>query len=293
MDVAVLRSVLVLALGVLTARVAHADPEPIRIAYSAPAGCPSEAEVIARLEAQAEIRPVSDASARSFAFSIATGQVGDGFRGELAVTGGGTPAARVVTGGTCRETVAALVLVAALAVEERAPARPAEHAAVPWQLAFGAGFARYDGMTPSALYGVPLSLAASHGRAELRVAFDATTSDAGAMATFHWLAGRIEACPYVPRIGRFELAPCAGLQAGAVTSRGTAVGQASSDTRPWLAPELAGHVALRIGRVAVEVEATAAAPIVRDRYYIAPSTTVYQVPRVAFGVGAGLAVQLW
>jgi hypothetical protein len=283
----VLRS---LVLVIAAVRVAAADPEPIRVEYTAPEGCP--ADVIPRLVARAAVVPGDAPDARRFALRVTAGD--GGFRGELTVGGEGT---REVTGATCEETVAALVLVAALAVEERAAAPPPppppplpRAPTARWTWSFGAGVARYEGMTPTPIFGVPIHLAASRGRLRLRVTFDATGDDQLAMSTFRWTAGRIDACPYAIAAGSIELAPCAGLQAGALTGRGTSVAQASSATRPWLAPELAARAALRIGPAAVEVEGTAAAPLVRDRYYIAPSTTVHQVPAVAFGVGADIAV---
>src|SRR6267142_893051 len=113
------------------------------------------------------------------------------------------PATRDVTAATCGEVVTALVLVAALAIEERAPeatlaltppAAPPRHdpGDTRWRLALGAGVARYVGMTPSARLGVPIHVAASHGHQQLRATFDTTTSDDIAMASFRWTAGRIE-----------------------------------------------------------------------------------------------------
>ncbi len=267
------RLVLTLALALATTRVAAAD-----IHYVAPAGCPTEADVASQLEAL-----------RGSELALTIEPDATGFRGALTVPEG----TREVTGATCDETVAALVLVALLAVEQRAAPRPAPPPRVVeprWRWWVGAGVARYEGMTPTPIVGVPLHLAASRGRAQLRLTFDATGSDQLAMTTFRWTAGRIEAC-YAVATGRLELAPCGGVQAGVLTGSGTNVDQAASDTRPWVAPELAARAALRIGPAALEVEATAAAPLVRDRYYIAPSTTVHQVPAVAFGVGTDLAMR--
>jgi hypothetical protein len=277
-----------LALGVSS--VATAAPEPIRVEYRAPATCPGEAEVVGRLVAKAAVTRVDAREARVFALSVERDH--DGFRGRLDVRGSdGIAAGREVNGATCDEAIAALVLVAALAAEDRAPAPAASRATAGWRFAFGAGFARYEGMTPEAIYGVPIHLAARRDKTELRATFDATGSDQLAMTSFRWTAGRAEVCRYVAAIGPLEAAPCAGFEAGALSGRGTNVGQASDDTRPWFAPELTGRVALRIGRAAVELEGTAEAPVVRDRYYIAPATTVHQVPALAFGLGASLGVQ--
>lgn len=284
---------------VVVARVAAADPEPIRLAYDAPAGCPAEADVVARLADHASMRRVSAGAAREFSLAIAHDEAG--FRGVLAVHDGAAPAAtRDVAAASCDEVVSALVLVAALAIEERAPsvvepAPPPEprHAATetPWRLAVGAGVARYSGMTPSALFGVPIYVAASHGRQQLRATFDTTASDDVAMASFRWTAGRIEGCPIAWQLGAFSAAPCAGVQLGALRGSGATAMGATTGTRPWIAPELVGRLAVRFGRAALELEGTAAAPLVRDRYYLAPSTTIHQVPALAYGVATSVAIE--
>src|SRR5882724_10437699 len=104
------------------ARVAAAEPEPIRITYAAPAGCPGEAEVVARLDTRASATRVPDGAHGTRTFALTIARDADGFRGSIAVddTAGGTPAAREVMAATCDEVVGALVLVAALAVQERA-----------------------------------------------------------------------------------------------------------------------------------------------------------------------------
>lgn len=282
------------------ARVAAADPEPVRITYDAPAGCPAESDAIARLTERAAVTRVDRGAVRTFALAITS--EGDGFHGELSVqSGDGPPAVREVTAASCEDAVTALVLVAALAVEERAPVpapapvapppRPAPvRIATPWRLAAGAGVAMYTGMTPSARFGVPLYVDARHGHLELRATFDTTTSDDLGTASFRWTEGRIEGCPYAWAIGRVDLAPCAGVQIGALSGTGTMVQQASSTTRPWLAPELAGRVGVRLGRFELEAEGTAGLPVVRDHYYFGPMTTVHDVSRVTFSVASSVSV---
>jgi hypothetical protein len=292
-----LRRSLVVAVAAGAARAAHADPEPIRFSYAAPSDCPSEADVIARLAERAHVQRVEPGGAPSRMFAIEIAKDPAGYRGALSVDG----SARDVTAATCDEVVGALVLVAALAVQERAPAPraiappapppPAPVIAPRWRFAAGAGVARYSGMTPSARVGVPVYVDARRGASELRATFDATASDDGAIATFRWTAGRIEGCPYALTLGRVDLAPCAGVQVGALSGKGTAVDQAASDTRLWLAPEAVGRVRLHVGPAAAEVEAAAAAPLERDRYYFAPANTVHQVPSVVFEIGASVAIE--
>jgi hypothetical protein len=288
---------LVLAM-VVAARVAAADPEPIRITYDAPAECPAESDAIARLNERAPVTRVASGPVRTFALAIT--RDAEGFHGELAVhRGDDAPAVRDVTAASCDDAVTALVLVAALAIEERTPAPaivappppPAPvHTATPWRFAAGAGVALYTGMTPSARLGVPLYLDARRGHLELRATFDTTTSDDLQTASFRWTEGRVEGCPYAWTLGRIDLAPCAGVQIGALTGTGMMLTQASSTTRPWLAPEAAGRIGVRLGRFELEAEGTAALPLVRDLYYIGPMTTVHQVPVLTYGVATSIAI---
>lgn len=279
--------------AVVAGAVRAASAEPVRITYAAPAGCPDEADVVARLADKANARRADRGPARVFAIAIARDDAG--FHGTIAIDG----VAREVAAGTCEEVVDALVIVAALAVEERAPAVPPPVVIAPaphreperWYLVAGAGVARYAGMTPSARLGVPVYVAARHGHSELRATFDATTRDDLAMASFRWTAGRLEGCPYVATAGAVDVAPCAGVQLGVLEGEGTAIAEAGSDTRPWIAPDAALRIRARAGRAAVELEGTLAVPVVRDRYYIAPANTIHEVPWLAYGLGASLAFE--
>jgi hypothetical protein len=291
----------------LAAGVAGADPEPIRITYAAPPECPGEAEVVAELGQHARIARVDTADARTFALAIVRDDAG--FHGELVVQhADDAPAKREVSAASCDEVVTALVIVAALAVEER-PVPPPRAVQVrapssgqpparrnfetPWRVALGAGVARYSGITPSVRFGVPIFLAVSHGHQQVRATFDTTTSDDLAVASFRWVAGRIDGCPYVWSSGRFAAAPCAGIQLGALTGKGTTlVDHAAGDTRPWIAPEMVARVAVRLGRAQIEVEGTLAAPIERDHYYIGSMTTVHRVAALTEGVATSVAIQI-
>jgi len=285
---AVVRATIVLAL--IGVRVAAAGPEPIQVEYAAPAGCPSEAEVVTRLHERANVARVEVAGARRFAFAITSDGVA--YRGELTIDADGELTTREVTAATCDEVAGALVVVAALALQQQIPvARAVPVSPARWRFAAGAGVARYAGVTPSARIGVPIYLATGHGHQALRATFDLTTTDDAPMASFQWLAGRIEACPYVWRFGRLAAAPCAGLQLGALRGKGTVAFEAMSETRPWVAPEAVGRIGIRLSGFELELEGAIAAPLVRDRYYIAPSTTIYQVPAIAYGVATTLGIE--
>ncbi len=100
-------------------------PEPIRVAFRAPEGCPDEAaftgEITARTAKARAARPGE--AARTF--TVALEVSGKGARGTLAIEDPhGESAAREVSGDTCAEVVSALALIAALAIDPKASTAP-------------------------------------------------------------------------------------------------------------------------------------------------------------------------
>src|SRR4051812_6825677 len=96
---------------------ATAEPETVAIHYAAPAGCPAEAEVIARLAEHAPVTRVEAGNVRVFDLAITVAD--EGFHGALSVREpAGAATMREVSAPTCDDVVTALVLVAALAIED-------------------------------------------------------------------------------------------------------------------------------------------------------------------------------
>ncbi|MDX2091774.1 MAG: hypothetical protein SFX73_28190 [Kofleriaceae bacterium] len=165
---------------------------------------------------------------------------------------------REVDGETCKETVAALVVVVALAIEASAsepppapdpalvpppvpaPVRAAASARIApherW-FAVGTELARYQGLAPDALFGVPVF--ATFGRAQgprVRVAFARTEQrsapvSAGSSA-FRWTGGRLDGSPLRFVRGRFVVSPALGVAVGVLDGRGTEVEMPGGGARP-------------------------------------------------------------
>jgi len=282
---------------------AETAPEQIQLVYAAPTGCPDAEAFFAGIHARANaVR--ADHGERTFHVTITTDE-DTTVRGRLVVEGSDGSTTREVYGATCAETVSALALVAALAIEERATRdapRPGPRPVVaparePWHVAAGAGIGLYSGVAPTAAYGVPVFVAANHRHARFRIGFARTERVDAVVATgttdFRWTIGRVQACPFAFAIDRFEAAPCAGFEAGILDGRGTQVAMPASDTRPWLAPEAVLRLGVHLGPAALELEGLVGVPLVRDRFFIAPSTTVHQVPALTTGASASLAIDLW
>ncbi len=295
-----------LALATAVVRVSTAaaepagDPEPIQLAYSAPDGCPDDGAFFAQLQHRARALRVTEPNARAFRVEITAD--GDGFHGRLEVGSiDGDTTARDVHGATCVETVTALALVSALAIEERAAVvrttKSEARQVGPLHVALGTGVEVDGRIAPADIYsfGAFASLRRSAGW-QLRLGFARSVRSDVAMpegdASFRWTIGTLDACPLSFTIGRWSAAPCAGFQGGVLTAIGSNVGMASSVDRPWFAPEATLRLRVAIGRFAVELAGMVAAPLIRDRFYIAPSTTVDHVPAVTAGAQLALSVDL-
>jgi hypothetical protein len=263
------------------------------------------------------VRVAAD-GARRFEITIAT--TAGGAHGSLAVHTAAGTTVREVDGQTCDETMSALVVVAALAIVAGtepppvvappvvappvvAPAR--RGAAVrktapprPRRIAVGSGLALYRGVAPAPVFGVPVFAAFGRDRgSRLRVGFARSEQHQQVMpagsTTFRWTTGRIDLSPVIVTRGRFDVAPAIGLELGALDGRGAQVAMPTGGLRPWVAPDLAVRFRVHADRFALELEGSLAVPVVRDRFFIGPGTTVHEVPRVTTAVGLTLAVGLW
>jgi hypothetical protein len=287
-------------------------PERIRLVYHAPAGCPDDDAFFAGIEARARVIRVDTAAERTFSVSIIE-DARHVRRGSLRVTtAAGIATTQEVPGETCDEIATALELVAALAVEERIvapasaaqdPERPSLPAAEPeparrqWTLDGGVGVTRYSGITPDALFGGSVfgTMGWKHGpqlRIEVARTIRKEIVTSGESTDFQWTTGLFDACTPAMPLSLFDVTPCAGLQAGMLEAHGHQVMMPIGGARPWLAPEAAVRLRVRLHAVALELDAAAAAPLVRDRFFVAPSTTVYRVPAVVTGIGFSLVMNL-
>ena len=107
-------------------------------------------------------------------------------------------------------------------------------------------------------------------------ALDAQPGD----ATLVWTVGRAEVCPVRwPSRGALELRPCLAGDFGVVSASTTGVPNAQPHTPFW---GVLGALALAewepVAPLFVEAELFLATPLERDRFFVAPSPTVYQAP---------------
>jgi hypothetical protein len=303
-----------------------APPIAISLDYSAPDGCPDANSF--RQQVQARTKRVSFAEPGALAWSIKVAETSGGSRGTLRVTREKpSKLERSVKASSCAQVVDALALVAALSVDPDAslgprekpkPAAPssapppapsapktraqrgARADATATKLVLGLTLTGRSGIAPQLAwaprpfvglnfrsrggYTWGLSLSASQARGS-------ATVDLG-QADFTWSLGRLELFPVRASFGNWRLEPALFIEAGQLRARGVAVAPAAEVRRPALLAGALGRVSLlAFELLELEVEGGPIAPIVRDRFYLFESTTVFRVPPITGYIGAGVGVE--
>ncbi|MBX3196646.1 MAG: hypothetical protein KF850_41670 [Labilithrix sp.] len=297
--------------------------------YRAPAGCPSSADVAARIDADAP----DGRAAR-----IDIHPVKRGYRGELIVGEGEHQLARSIEARTCGAVVEALTLVVALdgsaeaaptaaaAVTEPASASvppaaaAAERATTPAapvrprsRVEIGFGIARSmtsfnsrnisSGWTPSLQIGAPSGV---FGAWWLRPFARASLLYTGLMLSsgtqrglgheLDLIGGGFDGCLAAPLGGDWlRLSACSRTEVGSLAASidGTS---ASSKSRSWMTTGSVGRarvVVLRRGEMRVVLEATGGvlAPVIRDRFHFEGNDTIV-ASRVLWTAGLGAGLEL-
>lgn len=311
----------------LVASPARAEPQPYELSYAAPAGCPTEREVVA--EVRANVHDAASGDGARIALTIV--QNGTELTGELvALDRSGKEGRRTIHGPTCSEVSQALAFLAALAIElggrvepdpaaepaAASPPAPPPRAPKPapastqvspppprstWRFSGVLGAGLRGGLAPSVRPSaeVGLELADTLARV-LAPAVRATAvgsvsriSHSAGTAELSLLAGRLEGCPV--RFGSQVVAvrPCLGVELGAVFAHGDLAG-GRSVVEPWGSSE--ASLRLEVGPFApvfLELSAAAVVPFFHTHYFFVPQQIVYVVPAVTgrAGLAAGLRFQ--
>jgi hypothetical protein len=312
-----------LALAWVTASAARGDAERFRFVYRAPPGCPDErtfVETVAEHIDRGRLASSSDAHASTMSIDVTVGQGESSGRLEFIDAANGETVVRAVAGRTCDEIVSGLALIAALAIEARAPAEPApeapaedppapshalpetlpEKSAAVSRVRFGAGVsggvdsssspgaAFAAGIDAEVAWRAPLRFARLGAR---RVANDVSLNDRSASFT-RW-AARLEACPISLVLSpRLEMPACAALELGQLSGAGRASAallDPQSAKILWTAAEASAGLRWEPDLWWIEARGSAGLPLVRHNFvFRGPAETVFEVPVV----GWGLAVQI-
>jgi hypothetical protein len=110
-----------------------------------------------------------------------------------------------------------------------------------------------------------------------------------APARFTWTVADVDLCLQLVRSGAASVSPCLRLEAGALDVASTAPRAPRSSTRPWAATGALVHGELFLLRgLFLVVDAGATARWTRDRFFLEPDTTLFDVPLIGLSGGAGL-----
>ena len=138
----------------------------------------------------------------------------------------------------------------------------------------------------------------SSARLSIDVARTESDLARGGSQTYEWLGGSLRACPIhvalpLSQAQSWRVAPCAGLQIGAHRATTQQVPNPTSSVDAWIAPMALGSVEWSptpSRKIVLELNGGALFPLRRTRYFLAPDTTIFDVPTV--GATANLALRV-
>ena len=170
-----------------------------------------------------------------------------------------------------------------------------------WSFAAGADAEVVLGASPNPMFAVPVffEVARALGKhfalgGAFRFAHGGDTSLTGGIGgDFDWTVGALDLCAIV-RAGRFRIDGCERSSFGVLEGHGLGVVPANSATRPWV--DLGLALALRVrafGPLFLEATGHVGAVLVRDRFFLEPSTTVFQAPLFMGEAGGGVGFEIW
>ncbi len=283
------------------------DPAGAGITWSAPPGCPGEGELraaVARLLGRPLDRPGEALRVRG----EVTREPGDGrFHLWLSIGfGAGPPKERRLAADTCAQVTDAAGVVVALAVDDAAsvpipPPAPSPSEEPPpaprpqrpvWDLAAIGGVDVATLLGPAVGLGVGAGVDLGFGRIELRamgwLPREAVVVGSPVAGNVSLVAGGPRYCRWL--LGPvFDLAPCGGLEAGAILGTGVGALRPSTGVGRWLAPELGLLGIVRASpRFALSLALDGLALVFRDELVVANVGVVYRPPPVTLRVAVGM-----
>jgi hypothetical protein len=124
-----------------------------------------------------------------------------------------------------------------------------------------------------------------------RIAFDlpsdhTVSPGAGSSASLTWIRGSVDGCPLRFTLApSLEVAPCVGVEAGALSGLASQIVQSRKTTQPWVAGVAEGRLRLGFLRVVfAELDAGVTVPFTRQDFvfFLPATTTAYQAPPAYF-----------
>jgi hypothetical protein len=165
----------------------------------------------------------------------------------------------------------------------------------------GAGFASHEG--PSGALALDAFFAARpfSARSSVRGSVfhfrSRATTTSGQEATFRGYGFRAEACPWALLVRSFFAEPCAGVDVGAIQSKGVAgasVVNPRSSVQFWWQAEVMSRLGVLLGAVVLEAQGEVAMPLFSYRFGFGAETggvSAFEMPRIGVAARAGVGVR--
>ncbi|MBX3209649.1 MAG: hypothetical protein KF764_31740 [Labilithrix sp.] len=178
------------------------------------------------------------------------------------------------------------------------PARSAPRSAT-WHLSAGAELGALGGIGPAVapLAGLSIELERARGAlvstARLSADVARTSSDLrSGEQTYEWLGATLRVCPAYVSAWRLRFAPCAALQGGGHRGTTRDVRSPTTNVALWIAPAAVGAVEWPMSSaVSLELQGGVLFPLRRTRFYLAPASTIFDVPFAAGVISLGARVR--
>jgi hypothetical protein len=301
---------------------AEEAPEPIRIDFTAPPGCPDASAFERELKRRTRRawEPAGRVSARSLTVSITSDK--GLYRGRFLLEDPGNASqSDEVPWEGCDDIVAALAVKAAIAIDGSPPrpmpivgpgfplwdkpwpVRPAlfvlGERPQPWRLTVGANLTAIGAispfLTPAASVHIDMTREGEGlGATTVRISILRAIEDIdvnGDILTMQWISSRLEVCPLKRLIPPISVSPCMAVDTGAIEWKLTPPGAA----RHWIAFDLIGRVQLALfERLILEFQAGVIMPLTRNEFGLGAGRlsgkSVHRVPVISgmFGGGTGV-----
>jgi hypothetical protein len=180
------------------------------------------------------------------------------------------------------------------------PESERQPAPLPFHVAFGGDALLRVGVTPDPVmalsFFVELELTSLTPTPMLRASFERSWTDEidddRGSATFRWTAGALEGCSFQWSAGSFRASPCVRFEAGTLEGEGSDIVPAKAKRRTWLALGAVGQAEWTfLEPLTLDFGAGLVVPLIRDRFFFQPDTTLYRPPAVGGLVRAGLGVR--
>ncbi len=307
---------------------AHAEQAAVRLAWSAPTGCPDEGRIRSQVE-ELLGRPLDSPRNGAVAARGMVTREGGRYRLHLAIASGGSEGVRTVDDASCARLGQAAAQILELAIEEHAsqepPSEPGPEASPPAPPPFPppapaapperprpeerAPSARAHitasvggGIDTSALPrpspGVQGALGVDRGPLHVEGYFAYWAAERetlpGNMGGDFWLAAAgLRACVSVLHVP-LRVGPCAAVEAGTLVAHGFGVTNPGGGSELWLAPSGGLEAAYRVApRTSAVATVDAAVPLAQRTFLLQNVGTVYRPPGVTARLALSIRFEVW